>query len=135
MGCFVDRFLWRRAVMVSRRPSLAAIAAAIVILSATLFAQPAPQQQQRKLSDAEKKEIQTILKIVDDVAAGQPAPNDLSVSWAGSDLLKAQNNKEYLPYTVTLDRSKVNGGKVEMYWRVVAKNAPAPTATDGKKDE
>src|SRR5438128_1109170 len=44
MGCFVDRFLWRRAAMVSRRPSLTAISAAIVILSATLFAQPALQQ-------------------------------------------------------------------------------------------
>jgi hypothetical protein len=124
--------------MVSRRPSLAAIAAAVVTLSATLFAQPAPQQQ-RKLSDAEKKEIQTILKIVDDVAAGQPAPNDLSLAWGGSDLLKAQNNKEYLPFTVSFDRSKLSSGKVTMYWRVVNKGAaaaaPAPTATDGKKDD
>jgi len=122
--------------MVSRRPSLAAISAAVLILSATLFAQAPQQQQQRKLSDAEKKEIQTILKIVDDVSAGQAAPNDLSLAWAGSDLLKAQNGKEYLPFTVTLDRSKVNGGKVTMYWRVVAKNAAAaPIATDGKKDD
>src|SRR3954466_15076839 len=125
--------------MVSRRPSLAAISAAVVILSATLFAQPAPQQQ-RKLSDAEKKEIQTILKIVDDVAAGQPAPNDLSLAWGSSDLLKAQNNKEYLPFTVSFDRSKLSSGKVTMYWRVVNKGAaaapaPAPTATDGKKDD
>jgi len=126
--------------MVSRRPSAAAIAAAVVILSAALFAQPVPQQQQRKLSDAEKKEIQTILKIVDDVAAGQPAPNDLSLAWISSDLLKAQNNKEYLPFTVSIDRAKLGGGgKVTMYWRVVAKGAGAPaatpTATDGKKDD
>lgn len=120
--------------MVSRRPSPAAIAAAVVILSATLFAQPAPQQQ-RKLSDAEKKEIQTILKIVDDVAAGQSAPNDLSLAWVSSDLLKAQNNKEYLPFTVSFDRSKLNGSRATMYWRVVAKGAAAPTATDGKKDD
>jgi hypothetical protein len=121
--------------MVSRRPSPAAIAAAVVILSATIFAQPAPQQQ-RKLSDAEKKEIQTILKIVDDVAAGQPAPNDLSLAWAGSDLLKAQNNKEYLPFTVSFDRSKLSGGKATLYWRVVAKGAAAaPVATEGKKDD
>src|SRR3954453_9945967 len=119
--------------MVSRRPSLAAISAAVVILSATLFAQPAPQQQ-RKLSDAEKKEIQTILKVVDDVAAGQTPPNDLSLAWVSSDLLKAQNNKEYLPFTLSFDRSKLSGGKVTMYWRVVAKGAaaPTPTATDGK---
>jgi len=115
--------------MVSRRPSLAAISAAVVIISATLFAQPAPQQQ-RKLSDAEKKEIQTILKIVDDVAAGQSAPNDLSLAWAGSDLLKAQNNKEYLPFTVSFDRSKLSNGKVTIYWRASAdrsRSAPAIT--------
>jgi hypothetical protein len=121
--------------MVSRRPSPAAMAAAVVIFSATLFAQPAPQPQ-RKLSDAEKKEIQTILKIVDDVAAGQPAPNDLSLAWVSSDLLKAQNNKEYLPFTVSFDRSKLSGGKATMYWRVVAKGAaPPPAATEGKKDD
>jgi hypothetical protein len=123
--------------MVSRRSSSVAIAAAVVILSASVFAQPAPPPQQRKLSDAEKKEIQTILKIVDDVAAGQPAPNDLSLTWVSSDLLKAQNNKEYLPFTVSFDRSKLSDGKATMYWRVVAKGAaaPAPTATDGKKDD
>src|SRR5689334_16823094 len=123
--------------MVSRRRSPAAIVAAVVIFSATLFAQPAPQQQ-RKLSDAEKKEIQTILKIVDDVAAGQPAPNDLSLAWVSSDLLKAQNNKEYLPFTVSIDRSKLSGGKATMYWRVVAKGAaaaPAPAPAEGKKDD
>jgi hypothetical protein len=120
--------------MVSRRPSPAAIAAAVVIFSATIFAQPAPPQQ-RKLSDAEKKEIQTILKIVDDVAAGQPAPNDLSLAWVSSDLLKAQNNKEYLPFTVSIDRSKLSGGKATLYWRVVAKGAAAPAPAEGKKDD
>ena len=118
--------------MLSRRPSLTAVAAAVVILSASLFAQQDKPQQQRKLSDAEKKEIQTVIKIVDDTAAGQPAPNDLSLAWATSDLLKAQNNKQYVPFTVTLDPSKVNGGKVSMYWRVVAKNAAAPPAADAK---
>jgi len=122
--------------MVSRRPSPAAIAAAVVLFSVALFAQPAPQQQQRKLSDAEKKEIQTILKVVDDVAAGQPAPNDLSLTWVSSDLLKAQNNKEYLPFTVSFDRAKLSGGKATLYWRVVAKGAAAaPVATEGKKDD
>src|SRR3954451_18793878 len=121
--------------MVSRRPSLAAISAAVVILSATLFAQPAPQQQ-RKLSDAEKKEIQSVLKVVDDVAAGQPAPNDMNLAWAGFDLLKAQDNKEYLPFTVTLDASKVTADKLSMYWRVAAKGdaaaAPAAAPADPK---
>src|SRR4051812_6644629 len=132
--------------MVTRRRALALGTAVLSIVSiwslvfdATMVAQQA-QAATRKLTDAEKKEIQTILKIVDDVAAGQPAPNDLSLAWGSSDLLKAQNNKEYLPFTVSFDRSKLSSGKVTMYWRVVNKGAaaapaPAPTATDGKKDD
>jgi hypothetical protein len=123
--------------MKTRRRAFAAASAAVLIFSASLLAQQAaPQQQpQRKLSDAEKKEIQTVLKIVDDVAAGQPAPNDLNLAWAREDLLKAQGNKQYLPFSVTFDASKVNGGKVAMYWRVVEKEGAAPPADASKKDE
>ena len=122
--------------MVTRRRALAYASAAVLILSASLAAQNVPQQQ-RKLSDAEKKEIQTVLKIVDGVVAGQPAPNDLSLAWVREDLLKAQGNKQYIPFTVTIDPSKVTGGKVSMYWRVMSTDAPAPAAasTDQKKDE
>ena len=41
--------------------------------------------------------------------AGQPAPNDLSLAWVRHDLLKAPGNKEYVPFTVTIDPSKVVG--------------------------
>jgi hypothetical protein len=122
--------------MVIRRRAIAAVSAAVLIMSASLLAQTSPQQQQqRKLSDAEKKEIQTILKIVDDVAAGQPAPNDLGVTWVREDLLKAQGNKQYLPFSVMLDPAKVNGGKVAMYWRVVSTDAAPAAADTAKKDD
>jgi hypothetical protein len=123
--------------MVIRRRAFAAVSAAVLILSASLLAQTTPQQQQeRKLSNAEKKEIQTVLKIVDDTAAGQPAPNDLSLTWGREDLLKAQGNKQYLPFSVMIDPSKVTGGKVSVYWRVVSKDAAAtPVADAGKKKD
>ena len=104
-----------------------------------LAAQNPPTKDDKKKTDAQNKEIQNIVKIVDDVSAGQPAPNDLSAAWAREDVLKAQGNKEYVPFTVTLDPSKVSGGTVAFYWRVVAKNAAsaaAPAATDtAKKDD
>jgi hypothetical protein len=80
------------------------------------------------------------VKIVDDFSAGQPAPNDLSIAWAREDVLKALGNKEYVPFTITLDPTKVSGGTVAVYWRVVSKNAvapaPAPVAAAGaKKDD
>ncbi len=87
--------------MVTRRRALTLASAAILILSAALFAQTTPQQ--RKLTDAEKKEIQTVQKVVDDAAAGQAAANDVGFAWMHEDLLKAQGNKQYLPFSV-IDR-------------------------------
>jgi hypothetical protein len=96
------------------------------------------QKEDKKQEEAQKKEIQNVVKTVDDVAAGQPAPDDLSIAWVKEDVLKAQGNKEYVPFTVTIDPSKVAGGTVAFYWRVVEKSSAAPTgvATSGqKKDE
>lgn len=92
----------------------------------------------KKKDDAQKKEIANIVKVVDDLAAGQPAPNDFGLSWLREDVLKAQGNKEYVPFTVQLDPTKVGGGNVAFYWRVVAKNpaAAAPAADpNAKKDD
>src|SRR5437868_7644530 len=103
-----------------RRGFLAAIILLALASSSALLA-----QNDKKQSDAQKKEIQNIVKIVDGLAAGQPAPNDLSLAWVREDLLKAQGNKEYVPFTVALDPSKVTGGNVALYWRVVSKDAAA----------
>ncbi len=105
-----------------QRRGMIAVVLVAVALSAGLLA------QEKKQSDAQKKEIQNIVKIVDGVAAGQPAPNDLSLAWVHEDVLKAQNNKEYVPFTVSVDPSKVAGGTVALYWRVVAKGGDAPPA-------
>src|SRR5262249_29849654 len=106
-----------------------------------LFAQ---NKDDKKRDDAQKKEIQNIVKIVDDASAGQSAANDLSLTWLREDVLKAQGNKEYVPFTVSVDPSKVTGDKIALYWRVVAKGAAAPEAAaaaapgakkDDKKDD
>jgi hypothetical protein len=113
---------------------------AVTILSAALLCSTgliAQKKGEKKQDDAQKKEIQSVVKVVDDVANGQPAPNDLSLSWVRQDFLKAQGNKEYVPFTVAIDPSKVGGGNVALYWRVVSTAAsaePEPAAGD-KKDE
>jgi hypothetical protein len=118
--------------MKSRRGIVSALIVAVAV-SATLFA-----QNDKKQSDAQKKEIQNIVKIVDGLAAGQPVPNELSLAWVREDLLKAQGNKQYVPFTVAIDPSKVSG-TVALYWRVVSKDAaaaPAPAAAaPAKKDD
>ncbi len=121
------------------RRSLILMLTVVLAGGSTLRAQ---KEINKKQDDAQKKEIQNVVKIVDDVGAGQPAPDDLSIAWVREDILKAQGNKEYLPFTVTIDPSKVSGGKVAFYWRVVAKNGATPTGvatagqkTDDKKDK
>jgi hypothetical protein len=113
-----------------------------VSLAALLFSTGviAQKKVEKKQDDAQKKEIQSVVKVVDDVANGQPAPNDLSLTWVRSDFLKAQGNKEYVPFTVAIDPSKISGGNVALYWRVVTKGGaapttPAPAAKDEKKDK
>jgi hypothetical protein len=96
------------------------------------------QQKDKKQEEAQKKEIQGIVSTVDAVAAGQPGPNDLSLTWVREDVLKAQGNKEYVPFTVSIDPSKVPGGTVAFYWRVVSKDMTAeapPPAAGQKKDD
>ena len=66
--------------------------------SMMLFAQ---SKDDKKKDEAQKREIQSIVKSVDDLTAGQPAANDLSMTWLREDVLKAQGNKEYVPFTVT----------------------------------
>jgi hypothetical protein len=113
-----------------RRAPLAALILALAF-SVALVA----QKDERKQSDAQKKEIQNIVKIVDGVVAGQPAPDDLALSWVRADMLKAQGNKEYVPFTVSIDPTKVTGGNVTLYWRVVAKDAGAQAAPAGENDK
>src|ERR1700704_2466051 len=123
--------------MVNRRIVTALSVTVALAWSAALVAQ---KKDDKKQSDAQKKEIQDIVRVVDGVSAGQPAPNDLGLAWVHEDFLKATGNKEYIPFTVSYDASKVTGSNVSLYWRVVAKDAPgsaslALPADAGKKDE
>ena len=115
------------------RRALLAVLGVVLVFSAAPFA----QEKDKKQSDAQKKEIQGLVKVVDGIAAGQPAPNDLSLSWVHEDMLKAQGNKEYVPFTVAVDPSKVTGNTVALYWRVVARNGAAAEAAPAaqKKDD
>src|SRR3982751_4380500 len=121
--------------MKQRRGVFALFLSIVLASSIGLFAQ---NKDDKKRDDAQKKEIQNIVKIVDDAAAGQPVANDLSLTWLREDVLKAQGNKEYVPFTVSIDPSKVSGS-VALYWRVVSKDAaaaaPPPAAKDDKKKD
>ncbi len=125
--------------MVNWRPALALASVALLLTSSGVVAQPkdAPKEQGRKLTNDEKKDLTAISTMLSGMTAGQAAPNDLSLTWLGNDLLKAQGNKEYVPFTVTIDPSKLSSNKLSFYWRVVSTDAPAadPNAKKDDKDK
>ena len=127
--------------MLTRRRA-AAICAVAVAFSGTLFAQnrnqkPQPNQPP-KLTNAQKAELTAIAQSIDALAAGQSAPNDLALTWARQDLLKAQGGKQYVPFTVTIDPAAAAGKTLTVYWRVVAQGAaaaaPPPAPAANQKD-
>jgi hypothetical protein len=118
--------------MKQRRAGFALVVLAVCAASVALFAQG---KDDKKKDEAQKREIQAIVKSVDDLTAGQPAANDLSMTWVREDVLKAQGNKEYVPFTVQIDASKVSSGTVAFYWRVVSKGTAAAVPEPGKKDD
>ena len=118
--------------MKQRRRVFAFFVLAVVVSSSGIRAQ---SKDDKKRDDAQKKEIQSIVKIVDDAAGGQAAPNDLTLGWVRDDVLKAQGNKEYVPFTIQLDPSKLTSDRVALYWRVVSKNGAAPEPAAAGKDD
>jgi len=67
--------------------------------------------------------------LADDCAAGRPVANDLLLTWTRDDLLKAENNQEYVPFTVNLDPARVPDDRTfAVYWRVVRASATGTNA-------
>ncbi|PWT81268.1 MAG: hypothetical protein C5B57_10845 [Blastocatellia bacterium] len=121
--------------MLNRNAATLALIGALTLTVGVL----AQKKDDKKQTDEQKKEIQAVVKSVDDVAAGQPTPNDIDVTWVHEDYMKAQGNKQYAPFTVTIDPTKAGSGPVTFYWRVVSKDAASPPppaeSKDNKKDD
>src|SRR6266851_3503489 len=105
-----DLSCWRLSVMVLRRRAFAMAMAAIVSveLSGGPFASKVLAQKkedEKKQDEQQKKEVQNIVKLADEAASGQVAQNDLALAWVREDVLKAQGNKEYVPFVATIDPS------------------------------
>lgn len=84
---------------------------------------PAAQAQ----AAAQQQEIQTLVRVADSAMSGQPAPADFPIQFQ-NDFLKAQGNRVWVPITLTLDPTKVAGGPLTLYLRVVQRGTTAPPA-------
>jgi hypothetical protein len=120
MGCSSRVRVISEEFMVNRLLAFALAASAIGGMSHGLLA----QKKDDKLNDALKREL---VRIADEVAAGQALPNDLKLEWLHDDFLKAENGKSYVAFTVSLDAAK-GTSHTALYWRVTKVGAIAPLA-------
>ncbi|MGE5244467.1 MAG: hypothetical protein ACM3SQ_09600 [Betaproteobacteria bacterium] len=117
-------FIPRRAIALSVAATLCCSAAALA-------------QKDKKQDKAQKEEVQNVVKLVDGVMAGETQPtNDLDLAWVRQDFLKAQGNKEYAPFIVTIDPSKAApGSTLTYYWRVVRTGGETTDPANGKDNK
>jgi hypothetical protein len=117
-----------------RRILTAALAvASVASLSHPIVAQQNNAQnrrEQERRSQAEQRDIQALVQLVDAVTAGkQPAPADIPVSWVGNHFVRGAEGATYIPFTVRIDGSKMAAPGTALYVRAVNKAAtptPAP---------
>src|SRR5690242_1612825 len=111
--------------MMAIRRAMALVVALVV--SATLAAaQTAPKQDNKKRSKQEQQEIEQVVKLVDGVMAGQPAPTDITMTLEPF-FMKSQEQRTFVPFVLTV----TNAPKTDaaMYVRVVNPAAvPDPKA-------
>jgi hypothetical protein len=92
-------------------------------------------RDQQKLEQAQREEAQALVKLVDGVMEGEPAPSQIPASWR-NDFLKALEGRTYVPFTVNLEPEAIKSPSLLLYLRVVDRNAaapPAPRAPDAQE--
>jgi hypothetical protein len=119
-----------------RRVLALCVALALLVAAGPALAQrAADQKKQPKRSKAEQQDVETLVKAVDAVSTGQPAPSDIPITWYHNDFVKGQGGVTYIPFTLDIDRSKLTNPMTALYVRAVDKSeapAPAPPAADAK---
>jgi hypothetical protein len=88
----------------------------------------AQKKDDRKQQEAQDREVQTLAKLVDAASAGQPAPADFAIQWH-NDFLKAQEGRTYVPFTLTIDPTKLSPQPIAMYIRVLPRAGETAAST------
>ncbi|MSO36202.1 MAG: hypothetical protein EXQ54_07205 [Acidobacteria bacterium] len=89
-------------------------------------AQQAPKKDEKKRSKQEQQEIEQIVKLVDGVMAGQPAPGDITMS-VEPFFMKSQEARTFVPFVLSVNNAPKTDAA--LYIRVVNPAAvPDPKA-------
>jgi hypothetical protein len=102
--------------------------------SSALLAQKADPKKEVKRTKAEQVDIDTLVTAVDAVSAGRAAaPSDIGVTWESSHFFRAPDGTTYMPFTVTVDKSKIASPTTALYIRAASKaDAAAAAAAPAK---
>jgi hypothetical protein len=80
------------------------------------------QRSTRRLSGADRGQLQNLSKLVDSVVKGQrSAPSDVGLFWTNH-FLRVSNNLVYVPYALSMD-GEFQSGPVALYIRAVRRGA------------
>lgn len=104
-----------------------AVVVALVVSATFAVAQQAPtKKDDRKRSKQEQQEIEQVVKLVDGVMAGQPAPTDVTMSLEPF-FMKSQEARTFVPFVLTVTNAPA--APAALYIRVVNPAAqPDPKA-------
>ena len=102
------------------------VAVALVVSASFAVAQQAPKKDEKKRSKQEQQEIEQIVKLVDGVMAGQPAPGDITMSLEPF-FMKSQEARTFVPFVLSVNNAPKTDAA--LYIRVVNPSAvPDPKA-------
>jgi hypothetical protein len=112
------------------------VAMAIALLPAFALAQneqKVDKKQQERLAKEQRAQYLAMSALVDAAMAGTPR-SDFPIQWKSEFSLKAQENRTYVPFTITVDPATAPSPAV-LYVRLTPRGATAPAAPAEKKEE
>jgi hypothetical protein len=121
-------------IMQIRRVLTLCVAAAwLATMSPVLLAQNNNQKREEpKRTKHEQQDIEALVKMVDAVSAGQPAPTGVTITWDSNHFVRGADGSTYVPFTLDVDGLSAPGAAV--YVRVVSKDAAPAPAQDNNRD-
>jgi hypothetical protein len=105
--------------METRGRVLSIASAFVFAVSACAFSASAQDKKPaQKIDKAQQAEIASVVKIVDDVMAGQPAPADFQFTWLNHSM-KSRDGKAYMPFVLLFGKDQKLPTTLTYYIRVV----------------
>lgn len=112
----------RRVQLLALLLSAGAVSLAFLASPARAGQDRADRRLQQRLDEANRREAEVLVNLVDSAAAGEPVPSDFSMSWR-HDFLKAEVGT-FVPFVLTIEGTGRRAGRALMYVRAARRREP-----------